>query len=247
LDLYWNKIKEVLKYIHKHNFALSSLIREIVFGLEDGMVSTLGAITGIAIGSRDRFTVLLAGIVFISVESISMGIGSYLSNKTSKEVDDKNVEEEKEALKKDLPGEKYSELVELFSRDGWPPYLSSQMAKFASSNNKLLLMEHELRELGISPLVKQNPIKNAIFMFISYNFGGFIPLISYFCFPISVAVTVSIVTTLMSLFLLGVGTSRFTKTNWIKSGFRTLILGGIALVVGVMIGELVSEFNYLIK
>ena len=67
-------------YIHHKDSKILSGIRDIVFGLEDGMVSTLGAITGIAVGSQSHFTVILAGVVIISVESISMGIGSYISN-----------------------------------------------------------------------------------------------------------------------------------------------------------------------
>ncbi len=44
------------KYQHHRNTSIGSTIREIVFGMEDGMVSTLGAITGIAIGSQDHYT-----------------------------------------------------------------------------------------------------------------------------------------------------------------------------------------------
>lgn len=66
------------------NKALDS-IREIVFGLEDGMVSTMGVVTGIAGGTQDTFIVILAGMVIISVESLSMAAGTYLSNKTEEE------------------------------------------------------------------------------------------------------------------------------------------------------------------
>ncbi|OGV90617.1 hypothetical protein A3A66_03875 [Microgenomates group bacterium RIFCSPLOWO2_01_FULL_46_13] len=61
-------------------------LREIVFGLEDGIVSTLGVITGIAEGTKDRYTILLAGLVIIAVESLSMAAGTYLSNKSEEEV-----------------------------------------------------------------------------------------------------------------------------------------------------------------
>jgi predicted membrane protein (TIGR00267 family) len=63
----------------------SSSLREIIFGLEDGMVSTMGVITGIAGGTHDSFTIILAGLVIVSVESLSMAAGTYLSNKTEEE------------------------------------------------------------------------------------------------------------------------------------------------------------------
>jgi VIT1/CCC1 family predicted Fe2+/Mn2+ transporter len=61
-------------------------MREIIFGLEDGCVSTLGAVTGIAAGSGNSSTVILAGTVLIVVEAISMAAGSFLSSKAVLEV-----------------------------------------------------------------------------------------------------------------------------------------------------------------
>lgn len=56
-------------------------LREIIFGLEDSFVSTLGAVTGIAAGAGSRNLVILAGLVIITVEALSMAAGSYLSSK----------------------------------------------------------------------------------------------------------------------------------------------------------------------
>ena len=61
-------------------------IREIVFGAEDSLVSTLGAITGIAAGTNNEFVVVLSGVVLIVVEALSMSAGSYLSSKSAREV-----------------------------------------------------------------------------------------------------------------------------------------------------------------
>jgi VIT1/CCC1 family predicted Fe2+/Mn2+ transporter len=68
-------------YVFRHDWIKSSL-REIVFGLEDALVSTLGALTGIAIGSGSTFIVILSGLVLIAAESTSMAAGSYLSSKS---------------------------------------------------------------------------------------------------------------------------------------------------------------------
>ncbi len=58
-------------------------VREIVFGLEDSLVSTLGAVTGIAAGTHNAYVVLLSGLVLVSVEAVSMAAGSYLSSKSA--------------------------------------------------------------------------------------------------------------------------------------------------------------------
>lgn len=62
---------------------IAESMREIVFGLEDSLVSTLGALTGIAIGARSSYIVILSGLVLIAAESMSMAAGSYLSSKSA--------------------------------------------------------------------------------------------------------------------------------------------------------------------
>jgi vacuolar iron transporter family protein len=62
-------------------------MREIVFGLEDSLVSTLGAITGIAVGTGNQYIVILSGFVLIAAEATSMAAGSYLSTKHAREAE----------------------------------------------------------------------------------------------------------------------------------------------------------------
>ena len=60
---------------------INRYIQEVIFGFEDSFVSTVGAITGMAVGSGSREIVILAGLVVIFVEATSMAGGSYLSDK----------------------------------------------------------------------------------------------------------------------------------------------------------------------
>lgn len=62
-------------------------MREIVFGLEDSLVSTMGAITGIAVGTGSQYIVILSGLVLIAAEATSMAAGSYLSTKHVREAE----------------------------------------------------------------------------------------------------------------------------------------------------------------
>ena len=67
-------------------FSLSSektFLREIVFGLEDGFVSTFGTIAGLAVTTQNTPFVLLSGLILIAVEATSMAAGAYLSSKAA--------------------------------------------------------------------------------------------------------------------------------------------------------------------
>ena len=63
--------------------------RNFIFGVEDGLVSTVGVISGIAIAGMPKFTILATGIILIFVEAFSMGAGSFLSEHSAKEYESK--------------------------------------------------------------------------------------------------------------------------------------------------------------
>lgn len=226
-------------YIHHTNPSMASAIREVVFGMEDGLVSTLGSITGIAAATQDPFTTVLAGFVIIGVESISMGVGSYISNKSQRQVDERKLFEEKTELKK-FPKEEKQELYEIYLQDGWPKQLAKEMAEAASRDQKLFLNEMAYHELGVVPENMAHPFRNGLAMFVSYVVGGLVPILPYLILPIWTAVPVSIGLTLIGLFILGVVTTKFTKRNWVKAGLEMLLLAGLAAGVGYVIGQVVA-------
>jgi len=219
---------------------MANVLREVVFGMEDGMVSTLGSITGIAVGSGNQSTVLLAGSVIIAVESISMGIGSYLSNKSEEEMKKRKIQEEREEIKK-YPGEEKKELYNIYLTEGWPEDLAKNMTEVASKNEEIFLREMMNRELNIPNEQESVSIKGGLYMFFTYIVGGLIPLSSYLLLPIKTAIPISIATTLAGLFILGISTTKFTRQPLLKSGLRILVMGGIALVAGLVAGILIGE------
>ncbi len=167
-------------------------IREIVFGLEDGLVSTVGAVTGIAAGSGSTYVVVLSGLVLIIVEALSMGAGSYLSEKSNRE---------------------------------------AMYARYANDSH----MKKHLPEL-----FPETDIKAGFVMWASYMIGGIIPLAPYFFFSINNSYAPSIIGTAFALFGVGVWKARHTKRDWIKSALEMVVVSLGAVVLGFVIGRLVS-------
>jgi len=235
------KIRKRLDFIHHQRSGILSVIREIVFGAEDGMVSTLGVLTGIAIGTNNHFVVVLSGFVVVIVESISMGVGSYLSAKSVKEIAEHKLKEEKIQLKK-WPEEERRELSKMYIKDGWPPNLAEKMVLTASKNKTLFLKEMIYRELRINPAKLEKVFLGGVFMFFAYIIGGSIPIFPYLFFPISSAIILSIGATLFGLFILGSMTTKFTKRKWWKAGLEMLSLAGMATLVGYVVGIIADSF-----
>lgn len=229
-------------FIHHQKTPRASLIREVIFGLEDGMVSTMGAVTGIAAGTANHFVVVLSGLVIIAVESISMAVGSYLSSKSEKEIEERKLTEERFELKT-YPQEEKEELVEMYVTDGWPRPLANEMAAVASQNKKLFLQEMAYRELKIIPDGLGRPLSNGIAMGTAYIFGGAIPLLPYILISqVSSAIPVSIITTVTGLFVLGAYTTKFSKRPWWRAGLEMLLLAAAASVIGYAVGAAVDKY-----
>lgn len=230
------------EYLHHQNPKIGSELRELVFGMEDGMVSTFGAVTGIAAATQDHFTVVLAGVVIVSVESISMAVGSYLSSKSERAVNERKLDEERIELKK-FPLEEKQELIEMYVKDGWTRVLAGQMAEEASKNKKLFLQEMAYRELKIIPENQENPLKNGIVMGVSYVIGGIIPLLPYLVLrDVPTGILWSIIIAPIGLFALGVATSKYSKRVWWKSGLEMLGLASAAALVGYGVGQFVDSW-----
>lgn len=85
-------------------------------------------------------------------------------------------------------------------------------------------------------------VRSAIIMFVSYVFAGLIPLLPYALTESRTAFILSIMLSLLSLFLLGVFNAHMIRTRTIKEGLITLMIGGAAVLVGVIVGNVATGF-----
>src|SRR5271168_1811312 len=67
-------------------------IQNIIFGISDSLVSTVGLLSGIDISGATTRTIVLTGIIYAFVEAFSMAVGSFLSEETSEEFESKSEE-----------------------------------------------------------------------------------------------------------------------------------------------------------
>lgn len=80
----------------------------------------------------------------------------------------------------------------------------------------------------------------AFSMFVGYFFAGFIPLLPYVIAEIRYALPVSVASSLIALFILGLWSGSVTKTRILYTGMRMLFIGGGAIAVGMIVGTLLK-------
>ncbi len=224
-------------FLHHNETVAASTVKEAIFGLEDGIVSTFGTILGIATATGDTQVVLLSGAVIIAVESVSMGVGSYISSTSEKAINERKLSEEKHEVENYTEMEE-KEMEQFFIIDGWPKDLAKKMAEVTAKDTSLMLKEMAYRELKVFPDEKTEPIKNGFVMWGSYIIGGIIPLSFYILLPIDIAIYASVVGTLVMLFVVGALTTKFSKRSWSKAGFEMVILASLAATFGYVMGQL---------
>ncbi|HRH32376.1 MAG TPA: VIT1/CCC1 transporter family protein, partial [bacterium] len=135
---------------------LVSSIREVVFGLEDSLVSTLGTVSGVAVGSGDKYVVVLSGVVLVFVEAVSMAAGSYLSSKSTTQLYSERAKQDESRLLSERITDDES-LKELFERKGFSPSdIKVAMTAFGKER-KLWLEEVRRCEYRFSPAVSSTP------------------------------------------------------------------------------------------
>ena len=221
--------------------AARSRLREAVFGTQDGLISTLGALTGIAAGTQNREAVIVAGLVIIVVESLSMAAGSYLSSKSQREYLERLLKEEEEEIARDPEGER-AELCEMYRRRGFADAEIEIIANRLMSDPKLLLEDMAHKELGIAPEALEEPLGNAVVMGTAYVAGGLIPVLPYLILPMASAMPVSIVGTIFFLFLVGGLKGRIVQQSWWRSGLEMLTIAGLAGLAGFVVGRLAGQW-----
>ncbi|HAM41363.1 MAG TPA: hypothetical protein DDX89_00770 [Candidatus Omnitrophica bacterium] len=216
-------------------------LREAVFGTQDGLISTLGALTGIAEGTHDGRSVVIAGIVIVTVESVSMAAGSYLSSKAQRQYLERLLREEEAAIASDPEGER-RELWAMYRARGYADEEIAMIARRLFHNPQLLLEDMAHKELGICPAALEAPAGNAMVMGAAYVVGGGVPLVPYLCWPIPEATAWSVLVTAVVLFFFGALKGRIVRRSWWRSGLEMFGVAGLAAVMGFIIGRLADRW-----
>ena len=215
-------------------------IRHYIFGAEDGLISTLGFLSGITGAGISHLIIIIVGLAEIFAAALSMGIGTYLSSKSQIELKQRKIEIEKEIIER-YPKFEKKELETMYRKKGFKGNELKKIVNKIFQNKQILLKEMLAFELGINPKKFENPKKSAFIMFISFFILAMIPLSPYLVFPNEIAIFMSVILTVLALFLVGAVKTRLTKRNWLDSGLEMMFLGLIAAIITYFVGEFISS------
>jgi len=212
-------------------------IREALFGMQDGIVSTLAVVTAVGAATGDRYHVLIAGIASALAGVFSMAAGEYLSSKSQREIYVAQIDGEREEVET-RPDESEAEVAYMLEEEGLPEESAKRIAAEIARYPNVLLKTMVEKELGITVEEGHSALHGALVMGAAFGVAALVPVLPYLIVPIEIAPWISVAACAATLFFFGVVKSRWTRRNPLRSGLEVLALAALAGAAGYLFGSL---------
>jgi vacuolar iron transporter family protein len=221
----------------KERIAALTRLREVIFGMQDGLVTAATVGPAVAAATASKTTVLVAGLAAILGGTMSMAAGSFLGSQAERHVQEAELAHEAWEIET-KPEEEMAELIELYRLEGFPYEQARQMAERVAADKASWLRVMAEKELGISPDVLSEPAKDALAMGISYLAGGILPLLPFLAGVSGLAILASILTAAATLFVMGAVKGKLVRRNPILSGAQITAIGSAVATAAYFLGRL---------
>ena len=215
-------------------------LRAAVLGANDGLVSNLSLVMGVAGASVSGDTILLTGLAGLVAGACSMAMGEWLSVTSSRELNQQQIDIEADELNR-MPEEEKEEMILIYQAKGLDEASARTLADKLMAHKDTALDTLVREELGIDPTeLGGSPWTAAAASFGLFAAGAIFPVAPFFWLGGSAALLASLAASGVALILIGAGTSLFTGRSVLFSGTRQLAIGFAAAGITYAIGRLVG-------
>lgn len=213
---------------HEEHLESAAWLTDIVIGMSDGLTVPFALAAGLSGAVSSTGIIVIAGIAEIAAGSIAMGLGGYLAGKT--EIDHYNSELKREYREVETVPEKEKEEVrEFFENLGLSKDIQQQAVEEIAKDKQKWVDFMMKYELGLDKPDPKRATKSAMNIGLSYVVGGLVPLSPYFFIDTPVeALKISVVVTLLCLFIFGYFKSRMTGIHPWAGALRVMLIGAVA-------------------
>jgi len=217
-------------------------IRNVIYGVNDGLTATLGVLAGVGGASIDARVVLIGGLSAMVASGVSMAGGAYLATKSQREVFEGQFAREAAEIEA-MPELEKAELIDIYRSKGLTAEEAKTIVDRITQDKKVWLETQAREELGLDASQFENPVREGLVAGVSTLVGGAIPVAGYLFGRFLVGPAMSGIGSLaiaflicgVFLFLIGSARSFFTGKGGVRSGLEMLGVGTVvaALTYGV--------------
>ena len=174
-----------MRHTEKHRVLRIGWLRAAVLGANDGIVSTASLVLGVAAAGAGSSTIMLTGVAGLVAGAMSMAAGEYVSVSSQADVENADLDRERQELATD-PLRETAELAAIYVKRGLDKALASQVASQLMAFDALAT--HARDELGISSTLTAKPLQAALTSAATFSVGAAMPLLVVLLVPASLLV-----------------------------------------------------------
>lgn len=228
----------------QHHARSGNSLRAAVLGANDGLVSNISLVMGMAGAVTSDRAVLLAGLSGLVAGACSMALGEWLSVNSSREFYQAQITERAERLAV-APEDSRRHIAGIYRGKGLDAGAADSLAGRINAEPRAALDTLVREELGIDPAdLGGSAYGAAVSSFVLFASGAFFPVAPYLFLHGPAALLGSVISTTLGLSLIGLGTSLFTGRNALFTIARqfviTLAAASITWSIGHMLGAVLT-------
>ena len=230
-----NKKEELDTYLDNHYIHRSNWLRAAVLGANDGILSTASIAIGVAAASDTRETLILATLAGLVAGALSMAAGEFVSVSSQTDIEQADIEREKQELK-EMPELELERLAAIYENRGLKKETALTVAKELTEHD--VLGAHIRDELGINEISQANPLQAALASATAFTVGGALPFLVTLFFPLDTVEYYIYGITTISLILLGAISAKTGGSSITKAVIRITLWGTAAMGLTALVGYL---------
>jgi len=225
----------------RHRAIGGNALRAAVLGGNDGLVSNLSLVMGVAGATADREAVVIAGVAGLLAGSLSMSLGEWLSVQSSRELYENQIAVERDELEA-FPEEEEEELRLIYEAKGMDAAEAARLAhRIVTGDREVALDTMAREELGIDPdELGGSAWVAATTSFVLFATGAVIPLLPFLFGAGAPAIVATTILSGLALFGLGAAITLVTGKHPIRAGLRQVAFGLTAAAITFGIGTLLG-------
>jgi len=224
----------------RHRAGGGNALRAAVLGANDGLVSILSLVMGVAGATDSNSAVLIAALAGLLAGAGSMALGEWLSVQSSRELYEHQLKIEAEEIA-ESPEEEQEELALIYQSKGLPANRARELASHMMADKGSILDTLAREELGIDPEELGGSAYEATFTsFFLFAVGAIFPIFPFFFWTGATAIYISLAVSGIGLFIIGAAITLMTGRSILFSGTRQVLVGLAAAVLTFGIGKLIG-------
>jgi len=211
--------------------------RDIILGLNDGLVSIFLLVVGVVSGGLDRSQVLLTATAGAIAGAVSMAAGEYLATKSQDEVFEAELALERTHIR-DFRGLELEQLQGFFVDMGVDAGHIEPLMRAFEDNDEALLNAMAALEFGVVDSERRSPFRAMVASGGLFLLGSMPPVLPFvFAASVTTGLLWASILSVIGLFAVGVVKAYVARTHWLRSGLENLVVAGVGGAIAWGIGR----------